>query len=285
MSPPVSPICPKLILLFMSFFFEVVAAGLEGLREGGSALLEQAELLEGCVIAMGRERRALLAECKSPVAESSLQALIGHERQQLKLLGDAAEGLKRLRVAALRLEGLAPLLQTGTLPSSRKEPSSDAKPNPRGMLSELIPLLERLGAMEERSAEVRLSLYDELNLREVDAKAAASSRSKKGGAKDAKDAAAKRAAAAPPPKRGTDQGGDAPAKKQRHAGSYVPSLAPPAQGDAPPMLTPMPQPMPCPLPMHALLGASETPLEEVGGERGEAAGENGLSLTADEQGL
>ncbi|KAL1524832.1 hypothetical protein AB1Y20_019712 [Prymnesium parvum] len=138
-----------------------VEAAARALREGSARLAEQQALVGARLERMGRERAALLAR-EGGASHATLGALSLHERKQLHLLASGAGLAREMRVDALRLEAIAPLLRANQLPLARNEPPADA-PADEAALGGSGPVLEQLLALARHADETAARLTRELH--------------------------------------------------------------------------------------------------------------------------
>jgi hypothetical protein len=155
--------------LVLAEFGEVSAEGLHALSVATGSLCEQTEHALLCLYTLRQHR---LARPNAP--ESVLASLLLHERRQLGLIMRAKDLARELRLGALRLDSLQPLLLASTLPtSSRGQLSADAGPGEGGLLALAPAAMAAMDALRQimvRADQTQAALHSELRLATADAK-------------------------------------------------------------------------------------------------------------------
>ncbi len=107
--------------------------------------------------------------------------------------------VRSVRLNALRIDALAPLLESGALPTSRREPSADAAPLANGVMAGVSPLLAQLAHAIAAAEAAKEAVLADLKASEPDGKGKEGAASKSVAASRGKRAADARPA--PPSKR------------------------------------------------------------------------------------
>ena len=144
----------ELRALMHSDFTAFAVEALDALTTTTSALHEQVDHASARLQGMRQERLAHLARCPS-TPDGTLSSMLLHERRQLAILAQAKDVAKDLRLSALRLDALQPLLNTATLPTPRKEPSVDTMPSESGLLSVAMGAMATLRGVAARVDETQ----------------------------------------------------------------------------------------------------------------------------------
>jgi len=153
-------------------FSEVAAEGLQALMRATDSLREQTEHIL-CRLHVLRQQRLMHLACYATPPEVLLASLLLHERRQLALVLRAKDLARELRLGALKLDALQPLMLSGTLPTPRKESPVDAIPGDGGLLATAVGALEAMEVLRQimaRADQTQAALYAELRLGTADAK-------------------------------------------------------------------------------------------------------------------